>query len=84
MSKRAAEAALKAYPREEGKMYSTAFGTFEFDRNAPERKAFQLGYEKAEKTIIAIIQSRIDEIIGDAQPKPALRAELQELITRIK
>lgn len=39
---------------------------------------------QSKEDIIAIIQSRIDEIIGDAQPKPALRAELQELITRIK
>lgn len=49
MSKRAEEAALKAYPKEVGKMYSTAFGTFEFDRNAAERKGFQEGYEQAEK-----------------------------------
>lgn len=34
--------------------------------------------------IISIIQSRLSEIIGDAQPKPILRAELEELITRIK
>ena len=42
------------------------------------------GYEQAEKDILTIIESRISEIIGDAQPKPALRAELEELITRIK
>lgn len=51
MSKRAETAAIKAYPKEEGKMYSTAFGTFEFDRNAAERKGFQEGYEQAEKDL---------------------------------
>jgi hypothetical protein len=45
--------------------------------------AFDLGYEQAEQDIIVIIQTRISEIIGDAQPKPALRAELQELINKI-
>lgn len=46
--------------------------------------AYRAGYEQAEKDTISIIESRISEIIGDAQPKPALRAELQELIERIK
>lgn len=41
-------------------------------------------YEQAEKDIIAIIESRIAEILGDAQPKPTIRIELKELITRIK
>ena len=49
MSKRAEEAALKAYPKEEGKVWSSAFGTFEFDKNAAERKGYQEGYEQAEK-----------------------------------
>ena len=42
------------------------------------------GYEQAEEDIIAIIESRIAEILGDAQPKPTIRIELKELITRIK
>ena len=41
-------------------------------------------YEQAEKDILALIESRLSEIIGDAQPKPALRAELEELINKIK
>ena len=45
------------------------------------REVFMLGYEQAEKDILALIESRLSEIIGDAQPKPALRAELIELIT---
>lgn len=40
--------------------------------------------KQAEKDIIAIIESRIAEILGDAQPKPTIRIELKELITRIK
>jgi hypothetical protein len=34
--------------------------------------------------ILALIESRLSEIIGDAQPKPDLRAELEELINKIK
>lgn len=47
-------------------------------------KFYNDGYVQAEKDILAIIESRVSEIIGDAQPKPALRAELQELIKQIK
>lgn len=47
-------------------------------------KFYNDGYEQAERDIIALIESRLSEIIGDAQPKPALRAELEELIKRIK
>lgn len=54
------------------------------DENAQLRYGYKRGYEQAEKDILAIIESRLSEIIGDAQPKPALRAELEELIKRIK
>lgn len=40
--------------------------------------------EWQKEKIITLIQSRIGEILGDAQPKPALRAELEELIEKIK
>lgn len=52
MSKRAYKAALKAYPKEDGKVWNSAFGVFEFDRNALQREAFQEGYEQAEKDTI--------------------------------
>lgn len=81
---RAEEAALKAYPKEEGKVWSSAFGTIEFDKTAPERTAYRKGYEQAEKDIISLIESRIAEIMGDAQPAPVLRIELRELITKIE
>jgi len=83
-SERAETAALKAYPKEDGKVWSSAFGTIEFDRNAAERGGFQAGYEQSEKDIISLIESRISEILGDAQPAPVLRIELRELITKIK
>lgn len=47
-------------------------------------KFYNDGYEQAEKNILSTIEYRLSEIIGDAQPKPALRAELEELIKRIK
>lgn len=33
--------------------------------------------------LISLIESRIGEIMGDAQPAPILRAELRELINKI-
>lgn len=42
------------------------------------------GKKAMKDAILAIIESRLSEIIGDAQPKPALRAELEELINKIK
>ena len=46
--------------------------------------AAQKGYEQAEKDIIFIIESRLSELLGDAQPTPILRYELQDLIKKIK
>ena len=54
------------------------------DENYQLRYGYKRGYEQAEKDILSTIESRISEIIGDAQPKPALRAELQELIAKIR
>ena len=75
--------ALEAYPK-----LSVASvcldGTSPVDLNTGARKRFIEGYEQAEKDILSIIESRISENIGDAQPKPILRAELEELIAKIK
>ena len=68
--------ALEAYPRDEDRELNY--------RRTNYRIAYERGYKQAEKDIISLIQSRISEIIGDAQPKPTLRAELQELINKIK
>ena len=46
--------------------------------------AAQKGYEQAEKDIISIIESSLSELLGDAQPTPILRYELQDLIKKIK
>lgn len=46
--------------------------------------AFVAGYQKAEEDIISIIESSLSELLGDAQPTPALRCELQDLIKKIK
>lgn len=59
-------------------------GTSPVDLNTGARKRFIEGYEQATQDIIALVQSRLSEIVGDAQPKPILRAELEELITKIK
>lgn len=61
-----------------------ALEAYDTNTPAPIRIAYRDGYEQAEKNILSIIESRISEIIGDAQPRPALRAELEELIKRIK
>ena len=76
MSKRAEEAALKAYPKEEGKVWSSAFGIFEFDKTAPERTAYQKGYEQAEKDLaltledIQLIIRLNEEVMAEAGGKP--------------
>lgn len=52
----------------------------EEDFDAEKEKSMECGYNLCKEHMIALIESRLSEIIGDAQPKPALRAELQELI----
>lgn len=83
---RAEQAAMRAYPPQfsSGKRYAKRVQSEMVDTHAPIRKIFLKGYEQAEKDISALIESIIEGIIGDAQPKPILRAELQELIKRIK
>lgn len=45
---------------------------------------FVAGYHQAKKDIISIIELRLSELLGDAQPIPVLRCELQDLIKKIK
>ena len=71
---RAEEAALDWYP----------FDPMEDDSVTRDREHFVFGYDQALEDIISLIESRISEILGDAQPKPALRLELRQLIDRIK
>ena len=74
---KAEEAALKAYP-------VVIEEHTERDLNKPRRLSYIKGYEQAEKDIISIIESRLSELLGDAQPTPTLRAELRDLIKKIK
>jgi hypothetical protein len=60
-----------------------ALEAYDTNTPAPIRIAYRDGYEQAEEDILVRIRTRVSEIIGDAQPKPALRAELQELINKI-
>lgn len=84
--KRAIEAGLKNYPPQfsSGKRFAKRVQGEMVDTHRPIRTIFIRGYEQSQQDIIALIQSRIGEILGDAQPKPALRAELQELIKKIE
>jgi hypothetical protein len=77
---RAEEAAWEAYP------YNRAItnNDVEYDGNFCNRLPYIEGYEQSQQDIIALIQSRIDGILGDAQPAPILRMELQELIKKIE
>lgn len=86
MSKRSEQAARKAYPPINSfqKRHAKKVQSERVDTHQPARTIFQKGYELAEKDIISLIESRIGEILGDAQPAPVLRAELQELINKIK
>lgn len=72
---KAEEAALKAYPDDMGTLQEVKYIL---------RTGFIKGYEQAQKTIISTIESRLSELLGDAQPTPALRAELWDLINKIK
>ena len=80
MSK-AQERAFEAYPEQD---MLRSPNTHKSQLNKERRRIYRQGYKKAEKDIIEMIWWRISEIVGDAQPKPALRAELEELITKIK
>lgn len=76
---RASEAAMKAYPVLESKV-----GIDRTIAYLNRRIGYEEGYKHAEKDIISLIESRIGEILGDAQPNPVLRMELQGIIDKIK
>ena len=42
------------------------------------------GYLDARKDIVSLIEARLSELLGDAQPTPILRYELRDLINKIK
>jgi hypothetical protein len=47
-------------------------------------KGYYWGYKDAVKDVITLIKSRLSELLGDAQPTPILRHELQDLLNQIK
>lgn len=55
-----------------------------FDAIGHTEKCFKAGACFSVQQVISLIESRIAEILGDAQPAPVLRIELQELIDKIK
>ena len=76
---RAEEAALKVYP-----FLPTNVNNDVWDDNKEPRNIYKQGYEQAEKDIISLIESRLSELLGDAQPTPILRYELRDLINKIE
>lgn len=48
------------------------------------RLSFIAGAEWQKDKMLKLIETRISEIIGDAQPNPVLRIELQSIIDKIK
>lgn len=69
---RAEEAALEAYPQKDSKVWTSKFGSFEFDGNYDGRKAYQEGYEQATKDTIertiAWLKEHANEYIVDLTP----------------
>ena len=55
-----------------------------FDAIGHTEKCFKAGAYFAVQQVLSLIESRIEEILGDAQPAPVLRIELRELIDKIK
>lgn len=65
-------------------LYTKRCGMLEYPSQCVDSGHFIDGYRKAEKNIIALIESRLSELLGDARPTPILRNELQDLIKKIK
>ena len=69
MSKKAEQKTLETYPKEEnGTIWTATFGEIEIDKCAIERKAFQNGYELAEKDLALTWEdiAKIDALILEA------------------
>ena len=85
MSKRAKDAASRALPNYPPETYADNDEYIEVESERSMQRAFyRKGYEQAEKDIISLVESRLSELLGDAQPTPILRYELQDLIKKIK
>jgi len=77
--RRATDFAFSKYPFR----YDSHGDVIDFENTVILQGVCRIGYMQAQKDVIAIINTRISEIMGDAQPNPVLRIELNELIKRI-
>ena len=86
MSKRAEQAALREYPPSYSEVNRNAkrIQSYKVDTHKPIRQIYIKGYEQAERDILSLIESRLSELLGDAQPTPILRYELLDLVKKIK
>ena len=86
MSKRAEQAALREYPPSYREVNRNAkrIQSYKVDTHKPIRQIYIKGYEQAERDILSLIESRLSELLGDAQPTPILRYELLDLVKKIK
>lgn len=48
------------------------------------KESYKAGAGWQKEKVLSLIESRLSQIMGDAQPRPALRAELRDLIDLIK
>lgn len=48
------------------------------------RKGVEEGRRLEREDVLSLIESRLSQIMGDAQPKPILRAELYDLLVQVK
>ena len=81
MSKRAEEAQVSAILPESIISYAKEHAILS---GLVYREGVKYGYERAEKDTISLIESRLSELQGDAQPTPILRYELLDLVKKIK
>ena len=79
---KAEELALKHFPKEDAKVFHSAFGILEFDKHAAERKAYQKGYEQSEKDLALTPEdvAKIFNKVRELQAKyPATEACFEEV-----
>lgn len=75
---------LEEAAREYAKEYTKNEGNGGDDWEDDIQITFKAGAEWKKDEILKLIETRISEIIGDAQPNPVLRIELQGIIDKIK
>ena len=70
------EMASKAYPKDDAKVFHSAFGTLEIDNNAPGREGYIKGYRQAQQDLaltaedVALIVKINEDVIEEAGGTP--------------